>query len=324
MELFNSSVSRKVVDALPKFLPLLAFIVPITILYFLDPVVFEKTWKGRMFDVFFLWLVSLEIILNWEGLKVEKIKKTISIRTGAFVVALSLPTLYVIISSFYGLSTIIGDFALQGGMGAIYADTMAFTMEYLVFAIMFSAIILLEYGFHGLKTHLISPLFLTAIWAIYMIDNLSSGNFTPFQILVPATSSLASNFLNFLGYTTTMGSATDFVPTLTVHGLRWFSAQIGWPCSGIESLLIYSVTILLFLRYSGVSWSHGIVYFVFGAVFTYFINVLRIVNIFIIGADGGNIWPFHDIYGQLYSISWIAFYPLLIMLSQTFLERKGR
>jgi exosortase/archaeosortase family protein len=53
-----------------------------------------------------------------------------------------------------------------------------------------------------------------------------------------------------------------------------------------------------------------------GVVVTYFINVLRIVTIFVIGINGGDRMAFHDIYGQLYSITWIVSYPLLIMGSQ--------
>jgi exosortase/archaeosortase family protein len=53
-----------------------------------------------------------------------------------------------------------------------------------------------------------------------------------------------------------------------------------------------------------------------GVVVTYFINVLRIVTIFVIGINGGDWMAFHNIYGQLYSITWIVSYPLLIIGSQ--------
>lgn len=82
--------------------------------------------------------------------------------------------------------------------------------------------------------------------------------------------------------------------------------------------MIYAVTILLFLKNSAIPWRQRLVYFVFGAAVTYFINVLRIVTIFIIGVNGGDAMAFHDVYGQLYSVSWIVFYPLLIMGSRAF------
>jgi len=91
---------------------------------------------------------------------------------------------------------------------------------------------------------------------------------------------------------------------------------IGWPCSGVESLLIYSVTILLFLQKSVIPWKHRIIYFVIGGIVTYFINILRIVTIFVIAINGGDVWTFHDYYGQLYSITWIISYPLIIIGSR--------
>jgi exosortase/archaeosortase family protein len=315
----NPSMARRMTNILVKLLPLFAFIIPTIILYFLDPTVFEKTWKGRMFYVFFLWLVSLEIILNWEGLQTEKIKRVRYLRTGAFIVAFLLPTVYVVVSNFYGLNAMVENLALESGMKPLWANVMPLSIEYLVFATLFSLVILLEYGVRGLKTHSISTLFLTVIGVIYIIDNVYQQNFTPFQIIVPTTASLAANVLNFLGYRTTWLGINNGMPGLVATGSHGsWGAQIAWPCSGVESLLIYAVTILLFLKNSAIPWKQRIVYFVFGAAVTYFINILRIVTIFIIGVNGGDAMAFHNVYGQLYSVSWIVFYPLLIMGSRAF------
>lgn len=116
------------------------------------------------------------------------------------------------------------------------------------------------------------------------------------------------------------------MPLLIASGSAGFySATIAWPCSGIESLLIYAVVILLFLRNSAIPWKERTVYFVAGGAVTYFINVLRIVTIFMIGVESGATAAntFHDYYGQLFSISWIVFYPLLIMGSRAFWGKTG-
>lgn len=211
----NPSMTRRMTNILVKLLPLLAFIIPTIILYFLDPLVFEKTWKGRMFYVFFLWLVSLEIILNWEGLQTE-IKRVRSLRTSAFIVALLLPTVYVVVSNFYGLNAMVENLALESGI--FWANVMPLSIEYLVFATLFSLVILLEYGVRGLKMHSISTLFLTIIGVIYIIDNVYQQNFTPFQIIVPTTASLAANVLNFLGYRTTWLGINNGMPGLVATG----------------------------------------------------------------------------------------------------------
>ncbi|MCK4433881.1 exosortase/archaeosortase family protein, partial [Candidatus Bathyarchaeota archaeon] len=92
---------------------------------------------------------------------------------------------------------------------------------------------------------------------------------------------------------------------------------IAWPCAGVESLIIYTLVILLFLKESLIPWKQRIVYFAIGAIVTYFINVLRIVTIFVISipchSTQNAVWRFHNIYGQLYSIAWIISYPLIII-----------
>jgi exosortase/archaeosortase family protein len=311
-----SDISRILV----KLLPLLSFILPIIILYFLDPMVFEKTWKGRIFYIFFLWLVSLETILGWEKNKAQKIKRLRSIRTIAFVLALLLPTIYVVVANFCGLNDLIVDLATKNNIVDPWVSAMPLSTEYLVFTALFALIIMLEYGIEGLKSHAISTVFLGTIGALYMIDNVyPNGKFTPFQIIVPTTATLAANLLSFMGYRIKWYPTIDGMPDLKVTNPQGTSSArflIAWPCSGVESLLIYSVTILLFLKNSTISWKQRIVYFAFGAAVTYFINILRIVTIFIIGINGGDPMAFHDYYGQLYSITWITSYPLLIIGSR--------
>lgn len=221
--LSDKSKSRSITNTLLILLPLLAFVIPITVLYFLNPAVFEKTWKGRIFYVFFLWLISLEIILSWEELQTGKIKKTRSTRTGVFILSLFLPIAYVMISNFYGLNSMITNLALSKGIQPTWADVMPLSTEYLVFAALFALIVLLEYGVRGLKVHSISGVFLGLIGLIYTIDNFyPQGSFTPFQLFVPTTASFAANFLNFLGYRVVGYGVNGGVPTMTAIGSHGF------------------------------------------------------------------------------------------------------
>jgi exosortase/archaeosortase family protein len=157
-----------------------------------------------------------------------------------------------------------------------------------------------------------------------MSDNLyPNGKWTPLQFPVFPTTNLAASVLNRMGFETTIlirqpTSTHGLMPYLLVQDPldpvhRWAGFLIGWPCAGVESLLIYSITILLFLSKSSIPLKLKIVYFAFGAVVTYVINILRIVTIFTIAINGGDWASFHDYYGQLYSISWIIFYPLILM-----------
>jgi len=317
-------------NILIKLLPLLSFVIPSLVLYFLDPDSFEMTWKGRTYQLFFLWLFSLETILGWEEFQIEK-RTLKSIRTVTFIITLLLPTIYVVAANYFGLNTMIMDLARQCNVPLV--DWMPLSIEYLVFAVLFASIILLAYGINGLRDLSISVFFLAIIGVIYMIDTLYPyGKFTPFQFLVPTTTVLAANVLNLMGYETSMSFISNHptygsMPYLEVKDSLGESAEFGiaWPCSGIESLLIYTVTILLFLKKTAIPWMHKIVYFAIGAIVTYFINILRIATIFVIAIDYGvesaQVQLFHNYYGQLYSITWIIVYPLIIMGSRALWEK---
>ena len=307
-----------------RLLPLLAFTLPFLWLYYLDPSSFELMWKGRTFQLFFIWLIALELILDWEKLQTSKIHNLFSARTVAFIATLALPTIYVWISNYWGLNTVITDVARQSGVQ--WWDLMALATEYLVFSIFYCLMVFVLYGTKGLKTFSVPLFFLLAVGTLYTIDNLYPyGQFTLFQFLVPTTTTLASAVLNLWGYNTILTTQTDSIrgtlPLLTAtdpnNPLRSATFGVAWPCAGIESLLIFTVVVLLFLKRMPISWKAKIGYFVVGAAVTYLINILRIVAIFIIGVNGQDVTPFHFYYGPLYSITWIVAYPLIILGSQS-------
>jgi len=83
------------------------------------------------------------------------------------------------------------------------------------------------------------------------------------------------------------------------------SFGIAWSCSSVESFLLYTITILLFLKKTTIPWKQKAIYLIIGAVVTYFINILRIVTIFVIAINNGldAAWVFHNNYGLLYSVA---------------------
>jgi thaumarchaeosortase len=318
------SILKKHTNSIMKLLPLLAFTVPFLWLYFLHPASFELMWKGRTFQLFFIWLIALELILSWENLQTNKINKPLSARTLAFITTLVLPTVYVVVSNYFGLNTVIADSATQSGVK--WANSMPLSTEYLVFAVLFCLIVFLSFGAKGLKDFSVPAFFMIIIGTIYTIDNVYPyGQFTPFQLLVPTTTTLAAAALNLMGYNTTLTTQTDptqgSLPLLTAtdpnNPLRSAKFAIAWPCAGIESLLIFTVVILLFLKRMPISWKAKIGYFAIGAAVTYSINILRVVTIFTIGMNGEDVTLFHFYYGPLYSVAWIVSYPLIILANQS-------
>ena len=305
-------------NTLLKLLPLAAFAVPLLWLYLLDASSFELMWKGRTFQLFFVWLIGLELILSWERLQPSFISTRFSAKTLAFIAALMLPTVYVALANYVGLNTAIAEVSQQSGV--TWWNSMALSTEYLVFTALFCIMVYLQFGKKGLKDFSVPAVFLGIVGALYTIDNIFPyGQFTPFQLLVPTTANLAASVLNLMGYQTSLTTVGD-MPRLTATDLanpmRTSTFDIAWPCAGIESLLIFTVVALLFLKRMQISSKAKIGYFAVGAAITYSINILRIATIFTIGMAGENVQMFHFYYGPLYSITWIVSYPLLILGSQ--------
>lgn len=309
--------------------PAFAFIIPIVLLYASYPGSFEGdatwigSWQGRFFYIFFLWLLVLETTLSWEKLEKSKISKICSIKAVTLVAVSLLPTMYAVVANFLGANAIIVNLAAQQGIPG--AARLPLAVEYFVFAVLFSAVVLLMYGTRGFKNYSISAFFLVIIGTVYIVDDVyPQGVFTPFQLIVPTTAYLAAGALNLMGYHTLWLGNRGGTPTYIAwdaHGNYSQAFSIAWPCAGVESLLIYTVTILLFLKRSAIPRWHKVIYFVIGAVVTYFINVLRIVSIYLTSINHGDWLRFHNVYGPLYSISWIISYPLIIVGSQLLWSR---
>ena len=324
-----SNVLAKIREYAIKLSPLIAFVLPLALIYLLNPAdpylnlsgqdSFNFMWKGRTFQLFFIWLVALEFILGWETIK-PQIPKS-KARIAAVATVLALPTVYVVLENYVGLNGAISNWFQQNGVEFYYS--MPIAIEYLVFAVIFGLTALLFFGKKGLAGFSLPALFLALVGIIYTIDNVfPRGEFTPFQLLVPTTANLAANVLNVWGYTTLPGTdIASGMPTLQVSGpLGSAQFAIAWPCAGIESLLIFTAVALLFLKRMHISWKAKIGFFAVGAAVTYFINVLRIATIFIIAIQSGRldsdaVKMFHFYYGPLYAMAWIVSYPLIILLS---------
>jgi len=311
-----------------KFLPVISFIIPISILYYLRPDSFQGTWEGswqgRFLYLFFLWLCFLEIIIGYERLSLFQLNKRSLGRVFTLAIFISLPTVYIIAANFFGLNETIKNLAERNMV--YHARLMPLSIEYMVFSVLLCATVASAYGIVGLEEFSISITFLGVVGLTYAIDELYPvGRFTPFQSLVFPTTNLAQSVLNFLGYPTSLNviKSNDYgyYPVLLVFdpanpAKLVANFGIAWPCAGVESLIIYALTILLFLKKSLIPTWQKVIYFAVGAVITYLINVLRIVSIFLVKINGGDWLLFHNLYGPLYSVIWITTYPLIIVGSR--------
>jgi thaumarchaeosortase len=242
----------------------------------------------------------------------KKAASTPTWRTLSYVIAFFTPTIYVIIANYFGFNTWIVTWAVENDVYS--APWMPLALEYLVFALLHISLILRFYGWKGLRDYSTSSVFLTTIGLIYTIDNIYPyGRFTLFQALVPTTVTLAEKFLNLLHYQTLVTPSEGTVLLTVWNASGRATLGVAWPCAGIDSLILYAVTFVLFLKKTDISWKQKTAYFLVGAILIYLINVLRVVTVFRIAVDGGNFVRFHDYYGPLFSVTGIISYVLLIL-----------
>ena len=309
-------------------MPLIAFTIPLALLYILNSpdmylgsmspqASFESMWKGRTFQLFFVWLIALEFILDWEVLKL-KINLQNKTRTLLYAMFMVLPIVYVLFEAYLGLNSTITNWATQGNI--TFAAWMPLAIEYIAFSVLLVLAVGVSFGKKGVSGFALPALFAAIVGVLYAIDNMFPyGEFTPFQMLVPTTTRFAAGVLSLMGNSVISGvEIATGMPTLEVTGsLGTAKFAIAWPCAGIESLLIFTAVSLLFLKRLNLSWKTKVGFFALGASVTYFINVLRIATIFTLGMQFGEtsiqVQDFHFNYGPLIAMIWIIAYPLIII-----------
>ncbi|MEM2567619.1 MAG: exosortase/archaeosortase family protein [Candidatus Bathyarchaeia archaeon] len=317
-----------ITSALMKLLPFLSFVPPLSILYITDPQSFSIMYPGRTSYLFFLWLALIEMIIFW-----EKIQAEVKPRKPLFISLGMLPTIYLLVYIAVlrcsGLEEIL--------LISIYPNSplarqmyLALSLEYIAFAALFAFIVLLTYGTKSMLGFQTPAFFLGAIGLIFLVDwAYPGGKFTPFQALVKPTATLAASVLKIMGYEIKTFKEIvhpTYGPTLYMSVYDPLSGAvagfgIAWPCAGIESIILYTLTISVFLQTFPASKLRKIAYFMAGLVITYSINILRIVTIFLIALKKGDVWTFHNYYGWLYSVSWIVCYPMIITGVQRLLDK---
>jgi exosortase/archaeosortase family protein len=206
------------------------------------------------------------------------------------------------------------------------------SFEYFVLWSSFALAVIFAYGLLGLKTFSISISLLGVITAAYMINTLYPSELSVHLLITFPTAALSAAVLNMLGYNVSMiFPSFDYtrpgypLPAITIRPKGAFfpsySALIDWPCSGVHSLILFVLIILVFFKRFELSSFRKAVYFICGFFGTYFVNVLRVASILVIGLNSGDkaARTFHDTYGELYFLAWMLLYLLLIICIERFM-----
>jgi len=124
-------------------------------------------------------------------------------------------------------------------------------------------------------------------------------------------------FFNDVHYSAFVTSSTMSEGGGPLLSLGNFSAIIGKPCSGIDSLLLFITLYLLvvFLDYKRLNKSLTIIFFIVGAFGMFAVNILRIFLLFIVGAFYSEklaIGLFHTNIGWILFVAYFSIYCIIV------------
>jgi thaumarchaeosortase len=295
---------------------------------------FDYTWKGRLFLLFFFWLFILESFSDFKLLKGKLNDSRSKIEHIAIFAFALIPLAYIISINWLGFdqTVIQAGYAIRGDYlketwryweNSLNGD-WPLSLEYVVFGASFLATTLLAYGKKALRIFAISIGLVIGIAVFYMIDTMfPSTAFQPFQVFALPTAACAAIVLQGIGipfsmmYSTAYGAAP--IISVTKDGLN-VPTTVAWPCAGVHSLFLYTIIVLLLFKKSDISGLRKTIYFIIGAIGTYAVNVFRIVTYFVILLGQGQepALVFHNVYGELYFFGWILAYIMLIVGIQKF------
>jgi thaumarchaeosortase len=112
------------------------------------------------------------------------------------------------------------------------------------------------------------------------------------------------------------------IPSVLLQGNRLYlwgfrgpmTLVIYWPSSGVVSMIVYSLVILVLMVKLEAPRRRKFVYAVVGAAGTYFVNVIRITSIVLyVTYISLDVEAFHQSIGEILFICWIFIYLLLVL-----------
>jgi thaumarchaeosortase len=249
----------------------------------------------------------------------------------------AMPTVFVVATSFFGLQDAI--IALGKVLGVPYVKfgtwfidvSWSVSFEYLIFAASFTVSLLVIYGTENLKRFLISAFFMWSTTLFFMLNTFAPyGTIGVLQAFVPVTTNAAAHVLDRLGFQTVVSTVINGrgpgMMLSIIGGPSAYTAIVYWPSAGIQSLIIYTGIMMLFIKDTHYSMRRKVIYFVVGALGTFIVNICRIITIMIIGLRIGRLEAsvFHDYYGELFFIAWITVYLILIVYGPHIINRTKR
>ncbi|MBS7650116.1 MAG: exosortase/archaeosortase family protein [Candidatus Bathyarchaeia archaeon] len=301
---------------------LLAFVAPIATLLFIDPNHFILGWNegagaGLLFAFIFLTMEWFDIRRN--------VRPEFTI-TKIFIIIVAT----VVFSSYFCAVYAFGQESLIAHLGSKLGyitkpQILSWTrvLDYLVYAAHVLVLATTIFGFKNLKYFPTPIVFLSGMALILMLDaTFPYGSAESLQFMMKPILAITVFLLR------SVGVRIDYLggETLAVWGNKGFLLiEIYWQCAGVLSMVIYFLVIIILMLKLQTSTFKKLVYACFGAIGTFFVNIIRIFLIIYYGAYiDVNLRMFHESIGEVLFTIWIIIYLLIVTTLDVKFKRYSR
>jgi thaumarchaeosortase len=325
--------------------PLLFIIIPIIYLMAIDPVSFTLVWfvgqqVGRGALVFVFFLVAWDFNDSRKLFKATRDKKRY-ILLGVILVVLLVYYYFRVFNGFFqrplidpstgtpmdtAFTTYVRVY-VTSQLGVSQESTLSFllAMDFVGYAVYCIAATALLYSVRSIRLMTLPVIYLVGLGILDAMDAYFPEDSLAFlQVWVYLIWNVVVFLLSLMGFHTNLDAARAplNLPSLILRGNQLFlwgykgyvGLAIYWPSSGVVSMIIYSLVILVLMVKLDAPRKRKVVYAVIGAVGTYFVNVIRITLIVLyITYVSSNFQAFHASIGEVLFIAWIFIYLLAVI-----------
>lgn len=224
-----------------------------------------------------------------------------------------------------GLTNFIYAIGRVLGASGDYSNSFLMATDFIADTIYIALLSTILFAVGAIRRIVTPLLFGLGMLFFYLLDAfLPYGSIGPLQVwanfIVAGVALLAKAFgLPIYGF-------TNHLTIVGLHG--YYRLVVYWPSVGVQSILIYSVVMIVIAAKLQAPRIRKIIYAAVGVVVTVFLNVVRVFSIAYYGyayaTSGQQLDAFHNTVGELLFLFWIVAYLFLIIEIENRLTRPRR
>ncbi len=301
--------------------------VPVLVLFALAPGTFELSWAGfgklgRGGLFFVLFFLAFEL---WEFRKIAK-PRLDRFHKAVALACLSLGLLYF---GGVGLEGWLTNFVysvgkILGASGEV-SNSWLMATDYMVMTLYLTALTAALFSVGSIRSIITPIVFSAGMLIFYALDA-----FFPYGSLGPL-----QFWANFIVVGVALLSGVLGLPiygvsnNLTIVGTKgFFRLVVYWPSVGVQSMLIYSLVMVLLAAKLDSPIKRKLIYVSIGVLGTVFLNVFRIFIIAYYGyayaTTGQELDAFHNSIGEILFPIWIIIFLVIVLQIEGRIMRKGK